>query len=531
MLYQGDTTTNKYADLSTLGNLVPLVPPSTIKPLATITAPGNQAVNFTAYDPNIRSPYIESINFAVARNVTSNIYAEVRYIGTLSRKQLAGVNLNTANWLHNGLKEAFDAARRGQNSTLGYSGTSPLLDQIFKGIQFSNLTNTLPVGAPGGPTGGDELRALAGSSLANGDYNAVANTLYQTNYTKSATLNTGLPSTTGAPTYGGVLRVNGFPENFIYANPQLGTATWDSNFNHQNYHSMQATLTIRPTRGLSTNLSYTFAKGLGDPGSWADPSNRSVDYTWTSNSRAQQLNMYGTLDLPFGANGLFFRNVTSPVLKRVMEGWQMSWILTLQSGQRSSLTDGVNQMIGGTATPNYVAQAGVFDPSNNGTYFPAGALHGSYFATNLVAVQDPSCTDETLVSKALGTTSNCTAQALALANPNGTVSNTIVYRQSLPGTNGNVGTNTFEGIGVFSLDMAMGKTVALTEGKSLNIRIDAQNILNHPTPSGAVTVWNARFTQITDPSFAYGNGVTNPLGYIQTKGQHRTFQGKIRIQF
>jgi len=522
MLYTGNTT-QKYATVADLPNLVPLTP--NVKPLSTITAPGNRAVSLSAWDPNIRTPYIQSINLSLSRNFSSSLSAEVRYIGTLSRKQTGSIDLNSVNWLHNGLKEAFDAARKG--------GTSPLLDRIFKGIQFSGVGTGTGVGKAVGssadaPTGGDVLRSIAATGLANGDYNTVASNLYNQNYTKNATLNTGLADTASQPAYGGVLRANGFPENFIYANPQLSSANWNSNINHQNYHSMQATLSVRPTRGFSTNLSYTFAKGLGDTTGWADPTNRSAEYTWTASSRAQQLNMYGSLSLPFGQNGVLFRNVTSPVLKRVMEGWDISWILTLQSGKRASIGDAFAQMMGGTNSPDYVAQAGVFDPRNNGTYFPAGAYTGSYFGTKLVTVKDPQCTDETLLYKSLA--SSCTLTAQALANADGTASNTIVYRQSLPGTNGNVGKNTFEGVGVFSLDMNMGKNVVLTEGKSLNIRIDAQNVLNHPTPSNSTSgVVNARYTQISDPNFTFST--SNQLGYIASKGGHRTFQGKIRLQF
>jgi len=557
MNYFGDATSQKYISLADLPNLVPLVPASTIKPLNTMTY-GERAVSLRVYDPNVVNPYNQSLSFSLARSVSSSLYAEVRYIGTLSRKSIADLNVNTANWMHNGLKESFDAARKG--------GTTPLLDQIFRGIQFTGTqvaadtpvyttvngvttvtgtttTNTTAlnirgsnlVGDPNGPTGGDVLRSIAAGNLANGNYNGVADTLSQANYTKNATLNTGLPTQTISK--GGILRVNGFADNFIYANPQLSTANWTSNFNHGNYHSMQATLTVRPTRGFSSNLSYTWAKGLGDSG-WADPSDRSKDYTWTGNSRAHQLNMYGTFDLPFGANGLLFRNVTSPIIKRAMEGWQMSWILSMQSGKRSSISDGTNQMIGGTSTPNYVAQEGVFDPSENKITFLPGARTGNYFGNKLVAVTDPSCKDETLVARSLSGSSTCSALALALANAPlstaavnsvGSATNAIVYRQSLPGTRGNVGTGTFEGIGVFSLDMAMGKSVQLTEGKSLTIRIDAQNILNHPTPSNGATVWNARFTQTVDPNFAFST--SSALGYISTKAGHRTFQGRIRLQF
>ena len=42
----------------------------------------------------------------------------LRYIGTLSRKLWANIDLNAPNSMHNGLKEAFDAARSGGESAL-----------------------------------------------------------------------------------------------------------------------------------------------------------------------------------------------------------------------------------------------------------------------------------------------------------------------------------------------------------------------------------------------------------------------------
>src|ERR1700730_17824489 len=85
------------------------------------------------------------------------------------------IEINSANFLYNGLKEAFDTARAG--------GESPLLDQAFKGI---NIAGT-GFGAVGSvfngvlQTGAQHLRAAAASqlqnNLANGNYQALANSL------------------------------------------------------------------------------------------------------------------------------------------------------------------------------------------------------------------------------------------------------------------------------------------------------------------------------------------------------------------
>src|SRR5258706_7417049 len=101
---------------------------------------------------------------------------DLRYIGTLSRKQNnnSGFNINVPNFLYNGLKEAFDAARAG--------GQSALLNQLFNGISLAAGAGTV---GQNGFTGADALRqdSRFNSNLANGNYLAMATTLNTLNYT------------------------------------------------------------------------------------------------------------------------------------------------------------------------------------------------------------------------------------------------------------------------------------------------------------------------------------------------------------
>src|SRR5206468_4990352 len=150
-----------------------------------------------ALDPNSMTPYTQSMTLAVTRNVTQSLTLDVRYIGTLGRKLYSNTELNSPNFLFNGLKEAFDAARAG--------GESPLLDQMFKGI---NIAGT-------GLSGAEQLRRATASSirnnLANGNYSALATTLSILNYSKAGGINSTLPDVPGS-VQGTVLRVNGLPE-------------------------------------------------------------------------------------------------------------------------------------------------------------------------------------------------------------------------------------------------------------------------------------------------------------------------------
>jgi len=93
---------------------------------------------------------------------------------------------------------------------------------------------------------------------------------------------------------------------------------------------------------------------------------------------------------------------------------------------------------------------------------------------------------------------------------------TVIMQNPMPGEYGNFGRNKVEGPGSFSLDMALGKTVELTEGKSIGFRMDASNILNHPSPGGGSNSIDVD---------------SNKLGYIGSKSGSRSFQAKITLRF
>src|SRR5439155_23373052 len=63
------------------------------------------------------------------RNMGRTLTAEVRYVGTLSVKQIRTVNLNTSNFLRNPLFQELDRIRRGNDAT-------PLLNAMLQGINM-----------------------------------------------------------------------------------------------------------------------------------------------------------------------------------------------------------------------------------------------------------------------------------------------------------------------------------------------------------------------------------------------------------
>jgi hypothetical protein len=491
-------------DMTMLPNLVPTeqfmdpaIVPLAVRPVTDRT----QAL--TVYDQYIRSPYIQSLTMSVSRNIGSNLTVDVRYIGTLSRKMLAGIDINASNFINSGLKDAFDLARAGQESSL--------LNQLI-------LPNTLQGGQTSGAA---QLRTstLTRTNLAVGNYAALADTLATTN--GCAPSSTCKMPATASGINGALLRYSGTPENFIYTNPQYSAATWQGNNSHSNYHSMQVQVNLRPTHNLSLQASYTWSRNLGDgAGGTTDVLNRALDYGILSSNRSHSFTSYGTYELPFGSKGLLFQN-SSATVKKIVEGWQLSWISTLTSGLPATVTQ-TNSMWGGNGVD--LVNPALFDTKGGHVTWEPGASAGYYYGNLYTQVNDPQCAQ---VASTLTTYCNASLKALALASD----PTQIVFQHATPGVRGNFDPNQLTGPGRWGLDMAIGKNYEFMEGKSINVRIDAQNIFNHPAPSGTAPLsYNTRNVTVYNPNFNL-NSTTLPFGYVQYKGQHRTFSAKIRVSF
>jgi hypothetical protein len=534
--YYRGTTSDTYLSVANLADHIPankFMDPSII-PLDTLKIK-NHGVTYTAYDPNIRTPYTQSINMSITRTIKNNITIDIRYIGTLARKSVGDININTPNFINNGLIDALNAARRGENPAL--------LDQMFKGFSFAQLANVnnnmTAVGRPGGPTGADVVRGKWGTNLANGDFAAIATNIANLNYDKKVTGNLLFGVIPGPIVYinknfpdldanekGSVLRANGFAENYILGNPQLSTATYRSNLIHSNYHSGQAQVQLRPTRGLMFTSTYTFSKTLADQpggggfwggGGWTDPTNRALDYKLSYGAKHQWQNM-GMMDLPLGANGYFLRGVQNGIIRRAIEGWQFSWTMRIQNGTPQQISGGTNHLYSGATLMDLVGPKELA-PGNSVLEWPAGASQGYYYGTGAtskyVIANDPQCGNTKVVSAGLA--SSCTLKALFQAVPNGTATpgqGRILLQNPMPGHQGNF-SSYVEGIGTINFDMGMTKSVMLTEGKSLNFRVNASNILNHPSPN--------------NPIFQVGG--FGALGVTGMKSGNRTFQGNLTIRF
>jgi hypothetical protein len=498
-----------YLDLTKITpSLVPvrtLTPAGTpLKPMqpSLLTGPRSQQIYIP--DAGLSTPYAQNLTLSLTRSITPSVTVDLRYIGTLSRKQWDPVvNINQPNFLYNGLKEAFDAARAGDDSNPALQ----VLEDMFRGMNIAGA-GFGPVGAPFGgvmQTAGMHLRAntTTRTNLANGNYNALAGSLNTLNY--PAANNPTLP-TIPSGVVGTVLRQNGFPENFIVTNPQFGTVNNLTNVYSNNYHSLESQITLRPKQGLSLQATYTYSKNLGTGqagglgASYTTLADRHADYSPQSDSRTHDFRTNGTFALPIGPNKLLMGN-SSGVWARIVENWQTTWIINLTSGQPTSLAAQNNLYALGTASvvAPFAKDIGrvEYDSGTTWNYYPKGA----YTATD-----DPQCAQVTPLQ---GLSGQCTIDAIA------DETGRVVLQNPAPGTRGTMGQRTVEGPGQWRFDAGLQKAFKISESKTLQFRMDARNILNHPEP-------NAPQLSIVNANFGTINGKTN---------LRRQFQAQLRFTF
>jgi len=551
-----------YLDLTTAGNttnpnnlstLLPLVP--NVAPLQAQSSTGPRNQGMTVFDPNYEAPYVQNLTLSVTRSLNRTLTMDLRYVGTLGRRSYAVQNLNINNFQGNGLLAALQAVRTGDDANAG------LLNQIFAGINLcaSNASPTAGNCGAGtwGPIDGKtqtaaaQIRAngLGGTSLtslANGDFNTLAGTISNFNYnwgsaanSHACAVNCALPDPNpNNATVGAALRLNKFPDNFVVTNPQFSSVNYYTNWGYNNYHSLQAQITVRPVHGISGTATYSWSKNLG-LGALTDPTNRSRDYTNIGNNPGQEFRTNGVFELPIGPNKLLMGG-SSGWLARAVERWQLGVIYNLSSGAPTSIT--ATSMTYGNGLPD-VRHPVDFDSIKNLSWNTQNGafLEGRYFAQNdqFLRVPDPQCLavtgQQSLSIVPASGALRCTLTALAMIVPAGTADSgpassygaatingvadnrnvQIVLQHPQPGMKGNLGNNTLLGLGTYRFDANLGKTFKVTESKSLTVRFDAQNVMNHPQPAA--------------PTLNIDSA--NPFGQIASKSGNRTMQGSLRLTF
>jgi hypothetical protein len=464
--------------------------PTTYTNLATVTLPiqkpttaalqpiplTDRSLNLLLYDRV--SPYTQNFNIEIQRSIAGNTTVEVRYIGTKGTKLWGDDVLNYDEIFTNGILQAFNDTRAGKDA--------PLFDQMLKGINLGN-------GVVGpGLSGSAALRAntTTRTLIANGNVGQIADFLNRNN--------------TGTGQNGGLLRTNGFAENYIVRNPQFNGVTLQGNTSNSTYHSLQLQLTKRLSSGFTNSSTFVWSKAMGDASgdsgqTWIDPKRRSLNHSLLDFDHRYSFVSNGTFELPFGPNRRFLSN-SGGAIQRVVERWQLGGILNWTAGGPLSITSGLSTITQNTAgmpvniVGNFSKSMGTVTKAANGViYFPG-----------LQQVTDPAISN---VSAANGLSGNFSNKAIADAQGN------LLLANPDPGTVGNLGLLTLTGPGSFTLDMNLSKSIRINESKEFQLRVNAINVLNHPVFSAPNTGINSagNFGRITSTVGTFGRQIVTTL--------------------
>ena len=143
--------------------------------------------------------------------------------------------------------------------------------------------------------------------------------------------------------------------------------------------------------------------------------------------------------------------------------------------------------------------------SASGTFFMGGGVK---------QVRDPQCAN---VTTAQNLQASCTLNAVADAK-----TGQVLLQNPLPGTRGNSGLRQHEGPGSWRFDANMSKSVKISETKTIQFRLDALNVLNHPEPSTAAANF---INSINTANFGLITGAN------AKSTQRRQLQARLRFLF
>jgi hypothetical protein len=413
--------------------------------------PITSAENFTAssanglwaFDPNLRTPYVQQWSFGIEREITSNMAIEIRYAANHAIKIFRALDYNETNVFENGFIQEFLNAQKNlaaNNNTSFAPGASgiplPIFTKLFTGVSTGNGF---------GSTG-----FIA--NLQQNNIGAMVNSLaYQTTFRAGRAL---------------------LPPAFFVTNPNAAFARVLGNFSYSKYHSLQIELRRRFAAGLQFQANYTLARTLNDGTGIVNnqstlESSRSLrnfglDYQNSDQDQRHRFVANVVYDLPFGTGRRYLSGTWAPI-RKTLEGWTVGTIVTYQ-----------------TSSPFYVTATrssfNSFNAGNNSAQL--GSMTFEQFQSQLGLFRTPvgiffiNPSNLNIVT-ATNATTGITTLSSARLKPG-------IFVQPAVGTFGNFPMNSLHGPNFTQTDFSLAKRTYFSERGNVEFRMNVFNIFNHP---------------------------------------------------
>jgi hypothetical protein len=457
---------------------IPLpIPPFQVPTTDAANLAKNSNNGLWTFDPNLRVPYVQQWSLGIEREIAKDTAIEIRYVGNHAVKVYRAININEVNIFENGFLNEFLNAQTnlaingGTSFAPGKAGTVPL-------PIFNTLFNGLP--ASSGFTNATFI-----SNLQNNNVGAMAASL------------------AFSPTYTGTRTA--LAPNFFVANPNAAFADLLTNGSFSKYNSLQVELRKRLSRGFSLQANYTYSKVMTDVDSNTNTSlntqstlisyltlrNIGLDVHRASFDQTHRFISNFIYELPIGPGRRWFNGGYAPV-RKALEGWEVTGIVTVQSGLPFSVFSNrstFNSFTGGSSGSSVALNPALL----TGMSFKDFQNSVGLFVTPTgVFYIDPKLLTTT-TSASTGLVNSATANAGLFAAP-------------APGTFGNFPRNLLSQPKFSQVDFNIVKRTKLTERANIDFHATFLNAFNHPIFAfGDQTFDSTNFGRITATA---GNGWT-----------------------
>jgi Carboxypeptidase regulatory-like domain len=385
-------------------------------------------------NPGLRTPYVQQYQFGIQHEIKGNI-VEVRYVGNHQVGGFRAFDYNQVQIKPNGFLDDFKRAQANGFLALQQTGTfNPAFNQNIPGSQ--RLT-VFPRLVQGGLLTNATVRTL----IETGQTGSLA-ALYQEN-----ALNGG---------------VDFFAQPFA-----LGT-DYLTNYTSASYNSLQVQVRRRARAGLDFQANYTFSKVLSDSAGvsqsriehFLDLEQPKIERSRAAFDLTHALKGTVTYDLPVGKGHALHARYSW--LDRVIGGWSFGSILTWQSGAPISVLSGWGTLNRGDGTRSVGNTANVLvnaDALNDVVKFQ--------MTGNGPMIISPSAINP--------------ANGSGVADPGSQPFKGQVFFNPPAGTVGTLQKRMFNGPSSFNVDASLLKIVHITERQALELRMEGNNVINHPT--------------------------------------------------
>lgn len=444
---------------------------------------------YQTIDPDITTPHVRNWTIGYQRELWNTAAMEIRYVGNRGQNLWRNYNLNETNIFENGFLQDFKNAQNNlavnlANGRTGFANTG-LPGQVALPIfeaAFGARGSQGPIASASGFTNGTFITQLQQGQAGRLANSLAGNSLYLCRMVGSA-----LPVCNSLGyTAAGVYPINVFQANPFAAGSTIGLLTNEA---ASKYDALQLQFRQRYHNGLSLTGNYTYGKARTDR--FAASASSQINYTtlrdkaldWgpTVYDVRQNLQVYGTYELPFGKGRRF--NIQNGVLDQVVGGWSTSTIFRAQTGRPFLLTSGRQ----------------TFNQQDAGVILNGITVKDLQKMINVRP--GPNATVFFVDDKLIGADGRANPQYLAPPTTPGELGQ-LVY---------------LYGPGLWNVDIAIAKRFALPAGKTFNFEALFVNAFNHPNyvvgGVGGATV------SIDSTTFGRTSGTAMGARQVQFRGQ------------